>query len=191
MIEYQNWPTVPAALIDDFIKLLKSKGLVHTYDNQAPDFSSVNWEESIGKPLEITAEDGLTPASFIFETASLELTNWIREHIPLNEKYLIHVQFLCNGTCLFPHVDGERKIAYNYIVEAHPDTTTCFYKPKKEFKNFTAYPDTYIPYYRVDVISEEYIEMFKWHKLDVKKIHSVEKLDPSGYRIAITLSIPA
>jgi hypothetical protein len=190
MIDYQPWPTIPTYLIDNCISSLKSGELTHTYDHHAPDLSSIIWEESIGKPLEATTKDGLTPASFIFEEASVEIKNWIHEHIPLDEKYLIHVQVMCNGNIIFPHVDEDRKIAYNYIIEAHPDTITCFYEPKKEFKNFTAYPNTYIPYYRVNLISQDCIEMFKWHRLDVKKIHSVEKLNPSGYRIAITLSIP-
>jgi hypothetical protein len=190
MIDYQSWPAIPSLLVDDFIRSLKSRELIHTYDHHAPDLSSIIWEESIGKPLEETTKDGLTPASFIFEEASANLKNWIREHIPLYETYSIHVQVMCNGNNIFPHIDEDRKIAYNYIIESHPDTITCFYKPTDEFKNFIAFPNTYIPYDRVNLIVQEHIEMFKWHKLDVKKIHSVEKLDPSGYRIAITLSIP-
>lgn len=186
-INYKSWPAVPKDIVDELLVSLETRELNHTYDNYPVNTSHIDWSNSIGKPLEESVSSGLNAANFLFEEVTTRLKNWIQDNIPLDD-YMSHVQLMRDGISIFPHVDGFRTIAYNYIIKANPKTVTCFYSPIDEFKDFIAYPDTYIPYDRVTCIWEERIDMYKWHELDVQQIHSVENLNTEETRIAITLS---
>lgn len=78
----------------------------------------------------------------------------------------VHI-FVLSGN-LPIHKDNARDTAYNYILETG-DANTNFHDEDK------------------NLIEEHQLEAFRWHKLDVKKFHSV--LIPKPPRVLISVSI--
>jgi hypothetical protein len=189
MVDYLDWPQIPKDLELLVLDYINNIDVSHTYDDYPIDESNINWDDSIGCSLFGIDREKYNPAEFIFLLdVPLELKDWVSKNI--SEKYdIVSIQIMTGGTQILPHVDGYRKIAYNYIISASPETITCFYEPTEEFKSHKSYSETYIPYERLTLIEEHRILKNKWHKLDVQKIHSVEHIDHDVPRIAITLSI--
>lgn len=82
-----------------------------------------------------------------------------------NFKHDVHI-FVLSGD-LPTHKDNMRDVAYNYILETG-DSNTNFHNEDKE------------------LVEENKIIPFKWHKLDVSKYHSV--IIPKPPRILISVS---
>jgi hypothetical protein len=189
MVDYLDWPQIPKDLELLVLDYINKKDTSHTYDNYPIDESNINWDDSIGCSLFELDQKKYNSAEFIFLLdVPAELKDWVTKNI--SEKYdMVSIQIMTGGTQILPHVDGYRKVAYNYIISAVPETTTCFYVPVEEFKSHKFYSETYIPYERLTLVEEHRIPKNIWHKLDVQKIHSVEQIDYNIPRIAITLSI--
>jgi len=189
MIEYLNWPQVPKDLELLVLDYVNKTDTSHTYDNYPIDESNIDWNNSIGCSLFDLDRKKYNPAEFIFLLdVPIELKNWVSKNI--SDQYdTVSIQIMSGGTQILPHVDGYRNTAYNYIISASPETTTCFYTPIDSFKNHKFYSETYIPYDRLVLTEEQHILTNVWHKLDVQKIHSVENINIEIPRIAITLSV--
>lgn len=127
-------------------------------------------------------------AEFDFLEVSEEIKIWIKNNIDLNVAH-ISIQSMHGGKTITPHVDEMRSFAYNYIIDTGGDTSTCFWKPKKEFEHLKVYAQTVFPYDRLDLLEEIKIEKRRWHRLDTRQIHSVENLNPAEKRISLSLSI--
>jgi hypothetical protein len=189
MINYLNWPQVPKDLELLVLNYINKTDLANTYDNYPIDESNINWSDSIGCSLFNIDREKYNPAEFIFLLdVPTELKNWVTENIS-GQYDITSIQIMTGGTQILPHIDGYRNIAYNYIISASPETTTCFYTPIEKFKDHKFYPETYIPYNRLILTEEHHILPNVWHKLDVQKIHSVENINIEIPRIAITLSV--
>jgi len=127
-------------------------------------------------------------AEFDFLEVSEEIKIWVQNNITEKIDH-ISIQSMHGGKTITPHIDEMRKFAFNYIIDTGGDTSTCFWKPKKEFEHLKIYAQTVFPYDRLNLIEEIKIEKNRWHKLDTGQIHSVENLDPTKKRISLSLSV--
>jgi hypothetical protein len=143
--------------------------------------------DSLGYPLEEAHNFYHDLASFDFLEVTEEINQWAKENI---SKDILHVsiQAMYGGTTVTPHIDEMRSFAYNYVVATGGESTTCFYKPKKEFEHLKTYERTVFTKDRLMVVEEVKIEPHRWHRIDTKTIHSVENLDPKSKRISLSLS---
>ena len=189
MVEYLDWPKIPESLEQIILEYTKNTRTPNTYESYPVDEGNINWDDSIGLSVFSIDRFKYSPAEFAFLLeVPEELTKWVAENIP-EPHTMVSIQIMSDGTQILPHVDGYRKVAYNYILTASPETTTCFYDPIEEYKNHKFYSETYIPYERVVLTEEHHLPTNTWHKLDVTKIHSVEKINNKVPRIAVTLSV--
>ncbi len=147
----------------------------------------IDYSKSLGFPLSEAWTHFKDLAHFDFLEVNEELNSWARESI---DKNIVHVsiQAMYGGTTITPHVDEMRTTALNYVISTGGNSKTCFYEPKKEYEHLVVYPQTIFPFDRLNLVEEICIEPYKWHKLNVTKIHSVEHLDPSLKRISLSLS---
>lgn len=83
-----------------------------------------------------------------------------------NFEHDVHI-FVLSGD-LPIHKDNTRDVAYNYVLETG-NASTNFHNDDKE------------------LIEENNIEPFRWHKLDVKQFHSV--LIPAPPRVLVSVSV--
>lgn len=196
MIEYVDFPRVPNNIVDDILDVVNNSDLLSRRDLQiaAADnvtkeiekaHASVSFDNNIGIPLSEIDKIYPDSATFLFLDPPAAALEWATK-IFGDETYL-HIQAMVNGTFVVPHIDENRKYAYNYLIQADPNTSTNFYKPKAEFCHLSATPATVIPYDRLDVISKQIIQKFKWHRFPTNIIHSVENI--SRPRIALTVSV--
>lgn len=90
-----------------------------------------------------------------------KIKDWIYSFF--DQSYTVRIQTIKNG--INPHIDFNRKVAYNYIIDTGgKDACLCYFLPTYEsFK----------------------IEEHRWHKLDVSRPHSVEGIN--DMRISITV----
>jgi len=113
-----------------------------------------------------------TPVNFKhFKTKEVnsKLRNW------LENNFLF--RFSCQYQIIFPgipiHTDVDRNVVYNYIIEpGGPEVRTVVYGSKN----------------KDDVVQSEIIQANKWHRLEVAHYHSVENIDPSILRFAISVT---
>ena len=147
----------------------------------------IDYKNSLGFPLSEVWNYFKDLAHFDFLEVNEELNTWARENIDANIAH-VSIQAMYGGTTITPHIDEMRTRAFNYVIQTGGNSKTCFYKPKKEYEHLTAYPQTVFPFDRLELVEEVYIEPYKWHQLNVTKIHSVENLDPSLKRISLSLS---
>jgi hypothetical protein len=97
---------------------------------------------------------------------------------------------MTGGEFIVPHIDEIRTGGLNYIIQTGGTAVkTKFYKPKSEYKEFKATPQTAFLYNTIDEVYSETLPINKWHILDVTQIHSVNDLIPSSLRIAVTVSL--
>jgi hypothetical protein len=190
MIEYIDWPQIPKnieTLVLNYVNKTNYKEVDDSTNDSDNYYTNlINWDKSLGVSFDMSTPSA---ADFIcLNNLPNELTDWSANNITMSVD-TVSVQIITNGTQLLPHVDGYRKLAYNYVISASPETKTCFYDVVNEYKDYIVYPYTIIPYDRIIQIEEHYIKMHQWHKLDVTKIHSVENIQLAIPRIAITLSI--
>lgn len=148
----------------------------------------IDYSKSLGFPLSEAWEHFKNLAHFDFLEVTDEINDWARSNIDKNLAH-VSIQAMYGGTTITPHIDEMRTKALNYVVSTGGDSKTCFYKPKKEFDHLIAYPQTIFPFDRLELVQEIYIEPYRWHELDVTKIHSVENLDPKLKRISLSVSI--
>lgn len=147
-----------------------------------------NPEDSLGYHLSEAWKHFKNLAEFDFLEVGQEIKQWVHDNIDLNVAH-VSVQSMYGGTTITPHIDEMRSYAYNYVISTGGETSTCFWKPKKEFSHFKSYAQTVFPYDRLDLVEEIKIEKSRWHRLDTSQIHSVENLDCNKKRISLSLSI--
>lgn len=122
---------------------------------------------------------------YIFDVPA-EVKKWLEDNVSY---FTAHIQVMANGTHVPPHVDEIRKEAWNYVIEPGGDVRTVFYDVLPEYASQTLTPFTVIPYEKLSVSSDVDIQTERWHSLDTTRIHSVESINTSKKRIAITISI--
>lgn len=147
----------------------------------------IDYSKSLGFPLNDVWKYFKDLANFDFLEVNKELNEWARDCIDSNIAH-VSIQAMYGGTTITPHIDEMRVKALNYVIRTGGNSKTCFYKPKAEFEHLVAYPQTVFPFDRLELIEEVHIQPYKWHQLDVTKIHSVENLDPTLKRISLSLS---
>lgn len=147
----------------------------------------VDYTKSLGFSLSEVWKHFKDLAFFDFLEANEELNKWARETIDKNIAH-VSIQAMYGGTTITPHIDEMRRKAVNYVITTGGNSKTCFYKPKAEYNNLIAYPQTVFPFDRLDLVEEVRIEPYRWHSLNVTEIHSVENLDPQLKRISLSLS---
>jgi len=144
-------------------------------------------QESLGLPGNLILESRPDLSTFYFLDAPEVVKQWVSDNISPNCH--ASIQEFSEGTFFFPHIDFVRTRAMNYILETGgEDVRTCFWKPKLEWAHLKPIHRTYIPYDRIDLIESIVFPIKKWHSLDVQKIHSVENINPTMKRVALTLS---
>jgi hypothetical protein len=157
--EYQNYPDLPRYFIEEIINLTNK--------------------------IEISKND---LASYHFICISEELEKWVKNNI--NETCKVNAHGFFYGKYFYPHIDFIRHRAINYIIETGGELVeTRFYEPKEKYKHLTFLSRSYIPYEKLNLIESVVIKPFKWHSMEVNKIHSVENLDPNKKRVSLTLGI--
>lgn len=178
---------------NDFVDFLESnrKDLNISADQEIIDAIKniqIDLSKSLGYPLSDAWEHFSNLAHFDFLEVNDEIKQWVKSTI---DKEVIHisVQSMYGGTTITPHIDEMRSSALNYVVSTGGQSKTCFYKAKKEYEHLTPYPQTVFPFERLELMEEVQIEPYKWHQIDVTKIHSVENIDPTKKRISLSLSI--
>lgn len=147
-----------------------------------------NPDNSLGYHLSEVWTHASNLAEFDFLEVTEEIKQWVKDSINLKVAH-VSVQSMYGGKTITPHIDEMRSFAYNYIVDTGGMPSTCFWKPKDEFKHLKLYAQTVFSYDRLDLVEEIKIEKGRWHKLDTRQIHSVENLDPTKKRISLSLSI--
>lgn len=147
----------------------------------------IDYSKSLGFPLSEAWEHFKELAHFDFLEVTEEINDWAKSNIDQNLAH-VSIQAMYGGTTITPHIDEMRTKALNYVISTGGNSKTCFYKPKKEFEHLIAYPQTIFPFDRLELVQEVCIEPYKWHSLDVTKIHSVENLDPKLKRISLSVS---
>jgi hypothetical protein len=129
-----------------------------------------------------------TVCTFIVVDCDRELKDWIRENVNPNF-YSAYILVARSGNTILPHVDQERSLGYNYILEPAGTPLNCFWKPKTEFEDRPLTPYSYVPYERVDLDRSYHIDSHRWHVIKASDIHSVEGLDTTQLRILIGVGI--
>lgn len=115
------------------------------------------------------------------------IKDWVKQNIEMD--CYVALQFFQDGEKICPHIDGGRDKVYNFIIEPGGSTvTTCFWKPKTGIDVSLFGPRKWIDYNLLDLDDSVIFEKNQWCYIDTTQIHSVENLDPTTKRIAITLS---
>ena len=129
-----------------------------------------------------------TVCTFLVVDCDDELKDWVRKNIDPNF-YSAYILIGKCGNTILPHVDQERSLGYNYIIEPAGTPLNCFWKPKEEFKERPLTPYSYVPYERIDLDRSYHIDAHRWHIIKASDIHSVEHLDPLKQRILLGIGI--
>jgi hypothetical protein len=126
-------------------------------------------------------------AHWVVIDAPLIVKQWVKENIEFD--CYTALQFFQGGDKIFPHIDGGRDKVFNFIIETGGvSVKTCFWKPKTNLDNTKFRPREWIDHRSIDLVESVVFEKNQWCYIDTTQIHSVENLDPSTKRIAITLS---
>lgn len=196
---YLNLPLIPTHLEEKILEIVNTNNY-HLEKNRnelnisagqevldAISSIEINYENSLGFPLSEAWNHFEELAHFDFLEVNQDLNDWARSNIDKNVAH-VSIQAMYGGTAITPHIDEMRTRALNYVISTGGQSKTCFYKPKKQFNHLTIYPQTIFSFDRLDLIEEICIEPYRWHRIDVSTIHSVQNLDPAQKRISLSLS---
>jgi hypothetical protein len=199
MIIYKNFPTVPDYIVK---QILTDVSKINFQTNDFNLTADSDLLESI-KQFVPNSEDNVLGvafneaqqyytekiASFAFINPCNDLIIWAKENISIPYRG-INIQVMTGGEFVVPHIDEIRTGGLNYIIQTGgPDVKTKLYKPKDEYSNLRATPQTAFLYNTIEEIHSETLPLNKWHILDVTQIHSVNDLVPSKSRISISISL--
>lgn len=203
-VVYLDLPPLPDYLIERVYKLVNEyqykQGTIYNIngnDTWIQDGAEINfYENDLGISVkDINAvKDSLsmvpekTICTFIVVDCDDDLNNWIRENIDYNY-FSAYILVGRSGNTILPHIDQERVLGYNYILESAGNPLNCFWKPKKEFEDRLLTPYSYVPYERIDLDRSYHIDTHKWHVINASDIHSVEGLESTKSRILIGVVI--
>lgn len=110
---------------------------------------------------------------FQYKRVNKHLTDWLHSKIkiPCYAKY----QVIRNGIPIHkdnPAFPGDRRLAFNYLLQTGGDNVlTRVYDEDK-----------------TTILQEECLPLHTWHSLVVEKYHGVFNIDPSSYRVAISVT---
>ncbi len=175
MFKYLDYPAIPKELEQHIFDAV----LQHQTDKIFTASENINKAvtETYGTTLNINV-DGLANMGIFKDDL---VTNWIYKNITKSFNG-VHVQYFENGNFFFPHVDLLRSKALNYLLST-ANAETIFYET---IENIEIKPNSMIPYDSIKPVFKKVIDQYRWHELEVDKIHSVENIN--GIRIAITVS---
>jgi hypothetical protein len=199
MITYKDFPSIPEHIIDKVLDIVSGinfqtndfnltaeDDLLDLIKDFAPNFNDKLLGVAFSEAQQHYKEK---IASFAFINPPPELTEWVKENISIPYK-AVNIQVMTGGEFIVPHIDEIRTGGLNYIIQTGGTAVkTKFYKPKSEYKEFKATPQTAFLYNTIDEVYSETLPINKWHILDVTQIHSVNDLIPSSLRIAVTVSL--
>ena len=196
VFEYLNFPAVPEKIKQEILHTVEQNIMQLSHDDQHNIYANKevlekismaepNWDYELGIPLNQSPSDA---ARFYFFEVADSVKDWIKSNIPMPVKG-VNVQVMTGGSFVVPHIDEVRNKACNYIITSGgTDVETCFYNPITEYQHLKATAQTYFPKERLEKFEGVVIEIDKWHRLSVDRIHSVENLNPLEKRISLTLS---
>ena len=81
------------------------------------------------------------------------------------------------GPYCVPHIDDvvRRKNGFQYLLKSGgKEVKTVWYEPKDTFKNQKLKDYCAVPYNKLDIVDEKYLEENKWYWMKFDTIHSVE-----------------
>lgn len=199
MIVYKDFPSVPDYIVEQIlIDASKINFQTNEFNLTADDtllesikeFAPKLGDQVLGVAFN-EAQNYYTEkiASFAFINPCNDLIIWAKENITMPYRG-INIQVMTGGEFVVPHIDEIRTGGLNYILQAGgPNVKTKFYKPKSEYSNLRATPQTAFLYETIEEVHSETLPLNKWHILDVTHIHSVNDLVASDMRISISISL--
>lgn len=194
-ISYLDYPPLPTDLERDILNTIESysnfekNNLLVNADLDTINLlgeSEYTAETNIGYHYSQARKHFPNLVDYYFLDPSEHVKEWVLTNI--SKDVTINIQVMTNGIYVPPHIDEVRTSAINYLISTG-SALTNFYEPKPEFTDLLVTAQTAIPYERLDLKESSKIEKHVWHRLDVRKIHSVENIDPQAKRISLTLSI--
>lgn len=199
MIVYKDFPPVPNHIVEQILTdVSKINFQTNDFNLTADDnllesikqFAPVPGDKVLGVAFN-EAQQYYTEkiASFAFINPCNDLITWAKENITIPFR-AVNIQVMTGGEFVVPHIDEIRSGGLNYILQTGgPTVKTKFYKPKNEYSNLKATPQTAFLYETIEEIYSETLPLNKWHVLDVTQIHSVNDLVASSSRVSISISL--
>lgn len=199
MIVYKDFPPVPNHIVEQILTdVSKINFQTNDFNLTADDnllesikqFAPVPGDKVLGVAFN-EAQQYYTEkiASFAFINPCNDLITWAKENITIPFR-AVNIQVMTGGEFVVPHIDEIRSGGLNYILQTGgPNVKTKFYKPKNEYSNLKATPQTAFLYETIEEIYSETLPLNKWHVLDVTQIHSVNDLVASSSRVSISISL--
>jgi hypothetical protein len=195
-IEYLNLPPIPQKFVDEILlgfqltkKYLPTRLAASEYENDVNYDNSFCYtkREDILKSLELNnlREEDCALFHEYNNPLPKKMDEWIKENIMPDG--IAKVFILGFGKILLPHRDRRINEAYNYVLLKGGNVKNKFWKPKKEYENIKIPQTIYVPYEKIDCVAEYEIPQYKWHKFDPSEVHSVENINPSEFRIIVSV----
>lgn len=204
LVQYLDFPPLPDHLIKRVFDLVDAyqykQGTIHningkdTWVQDGPDIKFHDNDLGISVRDIDLIKDSLakfpekTVCTFLVVDCDDDLKDWIRKNI-VSDFYSVYILVGREGNTVLPHIDQERALGYNFIVQSSGKPLNCFWKPKEEFKDRPLTPYSYVPYERIELDKSYYVEPRRWHIIEASQVHSVEGLDPNEARILVAIGV--
>lgn len=198
-LEFPNYPDFPQELKQEIFELIDIQNFESFDDlliSSTPEvvqmvkdlYGFEGKDSKLGYAGHMAREMFPTLVKYHFLEAPENVKNWIKQYLPI-EPASINIQVMIGGTSIAPHIDEIRQHAINYLLDTGGDVELKFYELKDATDEKWIHPQMFIPYEKLEIKEVTKVPINVWHILPTNKIHSVENIDPSRKRIALTISI--
>lgn len=198
-LEFPDYPELPQELKKEILEFIDAQDFESFDDlliNSTPEvvqmvkdiYGFEGKDSELGYAGHVAREMFPTLIKYHFLEVSEKVKDWVRQNLPI-EAASINVQVMIDGKSIAPHIDEIRRYAINYLLDTGGDVELVFYELKDPADEKWIHPQMFIPYEKLEVKEVNKVPANVWHTLPTNKIHSVENIDPTRKRIALTISI--